>query len=222
MSGCARPGRFGLAASVLDATHMDVNMLMRPSLCRWHAGGRVPDAQCQFAARCIGLVTGLMVESGAGVLPAARALLCRGADPNVTNDEGVTALSVAVTKGHTDMVDLLLASGASVNVHTRDGQSVTQAAQWAGHDAVCTLLKAAGGSLDAPLDATGGADVSMVPDLLAATPKHGDWHVRRIRNLAAQSPALAANAAVVWSMRCKRACKRLLSSVAACNFASRP
>ena len=87
------------------------------------------------------LLTLLMQASAAGHEELARALLfTRGADPNVTDAVGRTALHAAACHGHATVVQLLLKAGA--NVDGADGEGMCAAA-WAaarGHEEVRGLL----------------------------------------------------------------------------------
>lgn len=49
-----------------------------------------------------------------GDLPIAELLLVNGADPNVRNRHGVTALMTAAKHGHMNIVKLLISKGADV------------------------------------------------------------------------------------------------------------
>ena len=50
-----------------------------------------------------------------------------GGEVNVQNEQGLTALHVAVFGGDTDMVNLLLTSGADAALATTDGMNALQA-----------------------------------------------------------------------------------------------
>ena len=52
-----------------------------------------------------------------GDLGLARHLLVEGADPNVLDEHGRSALTLAAMQGHEDMVDLLISHGAWVDPH---------------------------------------------------------------------------------------------------------
>ena len=52
-----------------------------------------------------------------GSVPEAQRLLLEGVDPNVRDEWGRTALSLAAGQGHVEMVRVLLAGGAWVDPH---------------------------------------------------------------------------------------------------------
>ena len=72
-------------------------------------------------------------------------LLERGADPDVGNFSGRTALHLAARDGRAEHVRLLLAAGASVNVRDERGDTPLQYAHNAGHKIVERMLRNAGG-----------------------------------------------------------------------------
>ena len=61
-------------------------------------------------------------------LLAVNTLLGEGADPNIPDNEGSTALDHAVFNRRTNMVDDLLAHGANPNIRNRSGQTALQVA----------------------------------------------------------------------------------------------
>ncbi|MFH1114001.1 MAG: ankyrin repeat domain-containing protein [Pseudomonadota bacterium] len=70
----------------------------------------------------------------------AAQLLEQGADVNVTNDLGTTALMMASMKGHTRLVELLLKHGADVRARERDGSTALRWASEKGHQEIVRLL----------------------------------------------------------------------------------
>jgi len=58
-------------------------------------------------------------------VPIARELLKQGANPNLLNSKGWTALHSAVISANTDMVSLLLKSGADPNVYGNDEERLS-------------------------------------------------------------------------------------------------
>jgi len=56
-------------------------------------------------------------------LAAVAALIESGADVNATSDGGTTALMMAASYGHADMVKLLLAHGANTRLKDRNGET---------------------------------------------------------------------------------------------------
>lgn len=65
--------------------------------------------------------TALMYTAAAGDMPCAQALLEAGAEVNMENLEGATALLIAVGRRRSDMVPMLLDKGANPNVMTKKG-----------------------------------------------------------------------------------------------------
>lgn len=74
-----------------------------------------------------------------------RWLLGRGADPDIENYSGRTALHLAARDGRTEHVELLLAAGAAINVRDERGDTPLQYAHNAGHTIVERMLRSAGG-----------------------------------------------------------------------------
>ncbi len=70
-----------------------------------------------------------------------KALLKAGADTNVRDEYGETALTWASAKGHVQMVGVLLAAGANVNIH--NGRCLRLAAS-NGHSSTVKHLLSAG------------------------------------------------------------------------------
>ena len=56
-------------------------------------------------------------------LPCVNTLLDEGADPNIPDNKGNTALHYAVLNGHVNMVDDLLAHGANPNTVSKEGET---------------------------------------------------------------------------------------------------
>ena len=72
----------------------------------------------------------------------AKLLLKAGANPNLTNEQGVGPLYLAISNGSTEMVELLLAGGAQPNVAREDGETALMTAARLGQvDVVKMLLK---------------------------------------------------------------------------------
>jgi ankyrin repeat protein len=63
----------------------------------------------------LGGLTALLHAARENAIEAARALLELGADPNVANPIGISALRIALTNGHWDMAKVLLDAGADPN-----------------------------------------------------------------------------------------------------------
>jgi ankyrin repeat protein len=81
-----------------------------------------------------------------------RNLLKSGADVNLQNKRGNTALMFAAWHGHTDCAELLIKSGAYVNLRYKEGSTALMFAAWDGcTDCVELLIKS-------------GADVNLQDD----------------------------------------------------------
>jgi hypothetical protein len=71
-----------------------------------------------------------------------RFLLQRGADPNIRNKAGATALQIATTLGHLEGVEELITRGADVNVTDRQGETpLISAVHQRNKDLIARLLK---------------------------------------------------------------------------------
>jgi ankyrin repeat protein len=69
-------------------------------------------------------------------------LLRKGAEVNIQGEtEGFTALMMAASEGHIEVVRVLLLNGASVGIFDRDGDTASKFAQEKGHPAVLKLLE---------------------------------------------------------------------------------
>ena len=62
-----------------------------------------------------------MLAATAGNLAVVEALLAAGADVEIRDKEGETALTLAADSGNTDVVQTLLGAGADANVKNGDG-----------------------------------------------------------------------------------------------------
>ena len=67
------------------------------------------------------MAEGLITASEYGHINTVRRLLEEGADVNVKDDRGSTALMYASEEGHVETVKLLLEKGADVNAKDNDG-----------------------------------------------------------------------------------------------------
>lgn len=76
-----------------------------------------------------------------GHMAVVRMLLAAGADPNIPEGEGVTALTVAAQAGHLEVVKALLAAGADRNYRTPQGTAVELALR-SGHTDVADVIRA--------------------------------------------------------------------------------
>ena len=79
-----------------------------------------------------------------GDVHAVRALLCAGADANMANNAGWTALYVASDNGHTDIVRALLKAGADVDKADDYGETALYWASENGHTDIVRALRKAG------------------------------------------------------------------------------
>ncbi len=68
-------------------------------------------------------VTPLMMAAITGKTEVVNFLLAKGADPNLTNNEGSTALHMAAFFGHLEIVKTLLAKGAHVNARNQRSET---------------------------------------------------------------------------------------------------
>ncbi len=84
---------------------------------------------------------GLIGAAKHGDAEAVRSMLAGGADPNIAQGDGMTALHAAAMEGHTDAVEALLAAGAEVGATTRIGAyTPLHLASRGGHGAVVRAL----------------------------------------------------------------------------------
>ena len=83
----------------------------------------------------------LIQNASEGNLDEVRRLLYAGANVNAQLDEGITALIIASSKGHVDVVRLLLQqSGVEVNARAENGATALVVASLAGYDDVVREL----------------------------------------------------------------------------------
>jgi len=103
--------------------------------------------------------TALHMAAHCSNLPAAEALLARGADVNVCDVWDETPLHFAARAGNVEACDILLKHGADANARNADGHTPLLVAAVANKSSVCELLLDCGAH-------TGGADEEDVPPLL--------------------------------------------------------
>ena len=72
-----------------------------------------------------------------------RSLLAAGTGLNKKNSDGATALMVAASKGHVEIVKALLVAKADVNAKESDGYTALMMASQRGHTGIAKLLLAA-------------------------------------------------------------------------------
>ena len=104
---------------------------------RFYEAGYVPDGKTQGDALT------LAVKRSRVLTPMLQKLIEKGIDPNQTNSEGLTALSVAAAAGAQESAKFLLESGASSTMGDATGEELTPLL-WAIHkgDAAMTTLLA--------------------------------------------------------------------------------
>lgn len=84
----------------------------------------------------------LMIASGFGYVDPVKLLLAAGADVNMTDRFGYTALVWAAQEGQTETVTLLLEAGANKHVINCHGDTAAVAATKSGHNACAAVLLA--------------------------------------------------------------------------------
>ena len=104
------------------------------------------------------VTTPLIKSVGKGSDRAVRLLLAAGAQPDLADGTGRTALMVAAEHGDTTSARILLAAGAAVNVRSRLGATPMSLALHEGHTAVADLLRQAGAN------EAGGANLEALMD----------------------------------------------------------
>ena len=70
----------------------------------------------------------------------AKSLLNHGADPNIQDNDGNTALMHAANQGFSDIVKLLLEGGADPDIQNRSGNTALMMASYQGHTEIVRLL----------------------------------------------------------------------------------
>jgi uncharacterized protein len=73
--------------------------------------------------------------------PLVELLIAHGADVNLANNQGVTALALASTYGRADLAQILVAKGANVNAKAADGSTPLSRALTMHNQAMITLLQ---------------------------------------------------------------------------------
>lgn len=117
---------------------------------------------------------GLLDAARAGDTDAVRALLEDGADPNLAQGDGLTALHLAAREGHLEVVAILINAGAETSATTRIGDyTPLHLAGGAGHADVVGALLGAGANPGAVTTASG-----VTPLHLAAEARGGEDAVR--------------------------------------------
>ena len=98
-----------------------------------------------------------------GDVAAVRALLARGALPNVPDRKGATPLMLAAGRGYSEVVELLLKHGADPNRRDRDGDTALKYAAW--NDDVFVVEALIAGGADMNL----ASELNITPLRVAAT-----------------------------------------------------
>jgi ankyrin repeat protein len=84
-----------------------------------------------------------------GNLSTVQSHLLKGADPNIHNSTGQTALMVSVSYAHEHIAHTLLEYGADPNIRSTTGQTALSAACLRGLDRLVTMLLLSGAKVDA-------------------------------------------------------------------------
>lgn len=82
----------------------------------------------------------LLSSADSGNYESVDLLLKNGIDPNLSFNDGVTALMFASQGGHIDIVNLLLKNGADVNAIPYDGNTALHAAARSNNDSIAEIL----------------------------------------------------------------------------------
>ena len=119
----------------------------------WLDAGLPPD----YLGSRIG--SGLMIGAWEGKLELMRLFISRGADINLSNANGETALALAAWRGHLEAVQWLIERGARINAPTRQWSALHYAV-FGGHEPVVDYLLAQGADINAL--STNGSSVLML------------------------------------------------------------
>lgn len=85
-------------------------------------------------------------------VPAVRAMLLKGTDPNTLNSQGSPVLVMAAARGHVETARLLLDKGANLKARRKDGMNAFVVAIFEGHLPVVRLLIERGVNVNAFFD----------------------------------------------------------------------
>jgi ankyrin repeat protein len=111
-----------------------------------------------------------------GDVAAVRSLLGEGADPNVSQGDGMSALHLAAQEGNLDIVNVLLEAGATVGAKTRIGDyTPLHLASWGAHTSSVSALIEAGANPGIVTTTSG-----VTPLHLAAKATNGESTVRAL------------------------------------------
>jgi len=86
----------------------------------------------------------LVTAAYEGEYELVKRLVVNGADINVTNEYGETAVIVAAESGYDSIIELLLAHKANINIKDKDGDTALDIAKYNGHARTVTLLLSSG------------------------------------------------------------------------------
>lgn len=84
--------------------------------------------------------TALIWATSLGYLEIMRELLAAGAEVDLENNNGYTALSISITRNQPEAAKILLAFGADINQRAKDGDSVLMEAVNLGREAMVEVL----------------------------------------------------------------------------------
>ena len=87
---------------------------------------------------------GLLAAARTGHSGTVRDMIASGANVNVKDEEGNTALIEAARNGHDDVVRTLLAAGADTRVKNNQGKTALMLAAQGGHDDTAEALRQSG------------------------------------------------------------------------------
>ena len=93
-------------------------------------------------------MSNLIDHASRGNLRAVRDLIDAGADLNLQDKDGVTALMYASDNNHLKIVRILVGAGANINLKTKDKQTALMGVCWKGHLEVVKALVDAGADLN--------------------------------------------------------------------------
>uniref|UniRef100_A0A8D3DBS6 Ankyrin repeat domain-containing protein 50-like n=1 Tax=Scophthalmus maximus TaxID=52904 RepID=A0A8D3DBS6_SCOMX len=89
-----------------------------------------------------------LLDNGAGNLDVVNLLISRGANMELEDNHGQTALTLAARQGHTKVVNCLIGCEANINHTDHDGWTALRSAAWGGHSEVVSALLYAGAKVD--------------------------------------------------------------------------
>jgi ankyrin repeat protein len=131
-----RHSRTGSTTSVSSSTASKSQPPSVPALTR----GKKPSLMSRMKFKLISSKDDFVALVQMGGLYSIKYALDKGADPNTMNWEGQTALMVAVSYGHEDVVSLLLEYGAKPDKITNHGETALGTAALRGLDDIAQLL----------------------------------------------------------------------------------